>query len=113
MRTARARAQNHEVQSSRILAVALLPRCRDFRQIHGKSLAFDASVDKSVIILSSGELDVTLIMAAARIFGWNTLITDNLDSIQKLPQDGVAAILFDHNAVGGSWLEGTSRLRRI
>jgi hypothetical protein len=64
-------------------------------------------------VLTSGEIDSAPIMAAARAFGWNTLTLKTLASVEKLPLDTVAAILFDRAAAGGSWPEAASRLRRI
>ena len=50
---------------------------------------------------------------AAGTFGWNTLTLKRVAAIEKLPFEAIAAILFDRGAVGGSWPEAASRLRRI
>ena len=64
-------------------------------------------------MLTLGDIDITPIIAAARAFGWNTLMLKTLASIEKLPLGAVAAILFDRATVGGSWPEAATRLRRI
>lgn len=64
-------------------------------------------------MLTSGEINLAPIMAAARAFGWNTLTLKTFASIEKLSLDAVAAILFDRAAIGGGWPEAATRLRRI
>lgn len=68
---------------------------------------------KTVVVLTSGELDVSAIIAGASTFGWSALMLNRLRSLDTLPLDTIAAILFDRDAVGGSWTEATSRLHRI
>ncbi len=64
-------------------------------------------------MLTSGKVELSAIIAGANAFGWNVLMLNRIRSIDTLPLDTVAAILFDRDAVGGSWPEATSKLRRI
>jgi len=76
-------------------------------------LCIHRCMGKTVVVLTSGEPDVSAIIAGAATFGWSVLMLNRLRSLDMLPLDTVSAILFDRDAVGGSWTEATSRLRRM
>jgi len=70
-------------------------------------------MEKCLVTLAAAPLDSGILNRVARYFGWDVLHVRSLASLEPIDSSRVAAILFDREAAGHTWLDAASSLRRM
>jgi hypothetical protein len=70
-------------------------------------------MEKCLVTLAAAPLDSGILNRVARYFGWDVLHVRSLASLEPIDSSRIAAILFDREAAGHTWLDAASSLRRM
>ena len=68
---------------------------------------------QTVVAFTGDWIEIKALRSAAAMYGWNAITATTPTALRSIETDRIAAILFDRQAVRGSWPHAASLLRKV